>query len=131
MVTFWLLIDTTAMIGSPAARGAVASVVCSGRAWRGAASAGGAAVNAVRAAADTSVTMAGGADRLIVLVDGAIVNRFVMPLFPLSGIESNTGSGRMVPVLRPAVNKHVEVTDPYLGEAAPAGHQSKTHRQPA
>src|SRR3954462_15870122 len=41
MVTFWLLIDTIAMIGSPAARGAAPPGVCSGRAWRGAASAGG------------------------------------------------------------------------------------------
>src|SRR4026208_1469167 len=41
MVTFWLLIDTIAMIGSPAARGAAPSVVCSGRAWRGAGAAGG------------------------------------------------------------------------------------------
>ena len=33
----WLLIDTIAMIGSPASRGAAPSVICSGRAWRGAA----------------------------------------------------------------------------------------------
>src|SRR6266852_6782445 len=75
MVTFWLLIDTIAMIGSPASRGAASSVVCSGRAWRGAASAGGAAVSAVRAAVAASVTIAGGAHRRTTLV----VHRFVMP----------------------------------------------------
>src|SRR5262245_46483440 len=63
MVTFSLLIDTMAMIGSPASRGADPSVVCSGGARRGAASAGGAAVSAVRAAAAASVTIAGGAHR--------------------------------------------------------------------
>src|SRR5271157_1711719 len=78
MVTFWLLIDTIAMIGSPASRGAAPSVVCSGRAWRGAASAGGAAVNAVRAAVAASVTIAGGAHRRTTSVDWAVVHRFVM-----------------------------------------------------
>src|SRR5262244_645629 len=75
MVTFWLLIDTIAMIGSPAARGAAASVVCSGRAWRGAAPAGGAAVSAVRAAVAASVTT----HRRRTSVDWAVVHRFVMP----------------------------------------------------
>src|SRR5436190_18312548 len=79
MITFWLLIDTTAMIGSPAARGAAASAVCSGRAWRGAASAGAAAVSAVRAAVAASVTIAGGAHRRTASVDWAVVHRFVMP----------------------------------------------------
>src|SRR2546430_11335670 len=80
MVTFWLLIDTIAMIGSPASRGAAASVVvCSGRAWRGAASAGGAAVSAVRAAVAASVTIAGGAHRRTTSVDWAVMHRLVMP----------------------------------------------------
>src|SRR6478672_4952393 len=79
MVTFWLLIDTIAMIGSPAARGAAPSVVCSGGAWRGAASAGGAAVSAVRAAVAASVTIAGGAHRRTTSVDWPVVHRFVMP----------------------------------------------------
>src|SRR5262245_8780887 len=79
MVTVWLLIDTIAMIGSPATRGAAASVVCSGRAWRGAASAGGAAVSAVRAAVAASVTIAGGAHRRTTSADWAVVHRFVMP----------------------------------------------------
>ena len=79
MVTFWLLIDTIAMIGSPASRGAAPSVVCSGRAWRGAASAGGATVSAVRAAVAASVTIAEGAHRRITSVDWAVVHRFVMP----------------------------------------------------
>src|SRR3954469_2696648 len=95
MVTFWLLIDTIAMIGSPAARGAAPSVVCSGRAWRGAASAGGgavsgrqagggAAVSAVRAAVAASVTIAGGAHRRTTSVDWVLVHRLVMPC-PVSG----------------------------------------------
>src|SRR6516164_6216457 len=79
MVTFWLLIDTIAMIGSPASRGAAPSVVCSGGARRGAASAGGAAVSAVRAAVAASVTIAGGAHRRTTSVDWAVVHRFVMP----------------------------------------------------
>src|SRR5947209_10282705 len=78
MVSFWLLMDTIAMIGSPASRGAAASVVCSGRAWRGAAPAGGAAVSAVNAAVAASVTIAGGAHRRTILADWAIVHRFVM-----------------------------------------------------
>src|SRR5215468_5108041 len=69
MVTFWLLIDTIAMIGSPASRGA----------RRGAASAGGAAVSAARAAVAASVTIAGGAHRRTTSVDWAVVHRFVMP----------------------------------------------------
>src|SRR6516225_12118885 len=79
MVTFWLLIDTIAMIGSPASRGAAPSVVCSGRAWRGAASAGGAAVSAVRAAVAASVTIAAGAHLRTISVNWAVVHRFVMP----------------------------------------------------
>src|SRR5271166_2952896 len=79
MVTFWLLIDTIAMIGSPASRGAAASVVCSGEAWRGAASAGAAAVSAVRAAVAARVTIAEGAHRRTTSVDWAVVHRFVMP----------------------------------------------------
>src|SRR5262245_32134781 len=79
MVTVWLLIDTIAMIGSPATRGAAPSVVCSGRAWRGAASAGGAAVSAVRAAVAASVIIAAGAHRRTTSVNWAVVHRFVMP----------------------------------------------------
>src|SRR5262249_61642546 len=78
MVTFWLLIDTIAMIDSPASRGADPSVVCSGGARRGAASAGGAAVSAVRAAAAASATIAGGAHRRTTSVDWAVIHRFVM-----------------------------------------------------
>src|SRR5881275_2883237 len=77
MVTFWLLIDTIAMIGSPASRGATPSVVCSGGARRGAASAGGAAVSAVRAAVAASVTIAGGTHRRT--ISWAVLHRFVMP----------------------------------------------------
>src|SRR6516225_7909562 len=96
MVTFWLLIDTIAMIGSPAARGAAASVVCSGGVWRGAAPAGGAAVSAVRAAVATSVTIAGDPHRRTTSVDWAVVHRFVMPCPELSGrirVETNTENG--------------------------------------
>src|SRR5260370_24502592 len=81
MVTFWLLIDTIAVIGWPATRGAAPSVVCWGRAWRGAASAGRAAVSAVRTAVAASVTIAGGAHRRTTSVDWAFVHRFVM-LYP-------------------------------------------------
>src|ERR1700737_1347002 len=84
MVTFWLLIDTIAMIGSPASRGAAPSVVCSGRAWRGAASAGGGAGTAARAAPAPRGRGAerhnhGGAHRRTTSVDWAVVHRFVMP----------------------------------------------------
>src|SRR5215469_10928877 len=112
MVTFWLLIDTIAMIGSPASRGAAASVVCSGRAWRGAASAGGAAVSAVRAAVAASVTIAGGAHRRTTSVDWAVVHRFAMPCPGCQGgirVETNTENGWMVPVLRPVVNQRFHV----------------------
>src|SRR5947209_6582252 len=112
MVTFWLLIDTIAMIGSPAARGAAPSVVCSGGAWRGAASAGGAAVSAVRAAVAASVTIAGGAHRRTTSVDWAVVHRFVMPCPGCQGgIASKQAlkNGWMVPVLRPVVNQHFHV----------------------
>src|SRR5580704_18188896 len=99
------------MIGSPASRGAAASVVCSGEAWRGAASAGGAAVSAIRAAVAASVTIAGGAHRRTTSVDWAVVHRFVMP-YPgcQGGIASKTNTnGWMVPVLRPVVNQHFHV----------------------
>src|SRR6185436_1358011 len=85
MVTLWLLIDTMAMIGSPALRGAAASVVCSGETWRGAASAGGAAVSAPRAAVAARVTIAEDAHRRISSVDWAVVHRSVMPCPRLLG----------------------------------------------
>jgi hypothetical protein len=69
------LIDTIAMIGSPASRGAVASVGGAGRACLAAAS----AVSAVSAAIAANVTTAGGPQRRIAAVDCAIVNRFTMP----------------------------------------------------
>src|SRR6516165_4983316 len=100
MVTFWLLIDTIAMIGSPAPRGAAPSVVCSGRAWRGAASAGGAAVSAVKAAVAASVTIAGSAHRRTTSVDWAVV-RFVMPCPGLSGrnrVASRSGRAWHAPL---------------------------------
>ena len=48
-VTCWLMIDTVAMIGSPASRGAVASMVGAGRDCLAAASAVGAASAAIAA----------------------------------------------------------------------------------
>src|ERR1700681_1556439 len=63
MVTFWLLTDTIAMIGSPASRGAAPSVVCSGRAWRGAASAGGGAGHGRPAGAGAGGRGVGGRSR--------------------------------------------------------------------
>ena len=76
-MTRWVLIDTIAMIGSPASRGAVASVGRAGRACLAAAS----AVSAVSAAIAASITMAGRPQRRIATVDCAVVNRFTMP-FP-------------------------------------------------
>jgi hypothetical protein len=67
------LIDTIAMIGSPASRGAVASVGGAGRACLAAAS----AVSAVSAAIAANITMAGGLHRHIATV-GAAVNRCTM-----------------------------------------------------
>src|ERR1700694_4690495 len=67
------------MIGSPASRGAVASVGGAGRACLAVAS----AVSAVSAAIAASVTMAGGPQRRIAPMDCAVVNRFTM----LSPIE--------------------------------------------
>src|SRR3954469_20175621 len=105
MVTFWLLIDTIAMIGSPGTRGAAPSVVCSGRTWRGAAPAGGgrgraraggAAVSAGRAAVAASVAIAGGAHRRTTSVDWAVVHRFVMPCPGVQGgiaSKQNTRTG--------------------------------------
>ena len=78
MVTCWLLIDTMAMIGSPASRGAVASVGARGTRLMAAASAGGAAISAVSTAAAARVTMAGAPHRRIASVDRAVVNRFVI-----------------------------------------------------
>src|SRR5436190_12747530 len=92
MVTFWLLIDTIAMIGSPALRGAAPSVVCSGGTWRGAASAVGAAVSVVRAAVAASVTI--GANRRSTPVDRAVVHRFVMSC-PSRRNGQTGGSGKL------------------------------------
>src|SRR5258705_13878195 len=83
MVTFWLLIDTIAMIASPAWRGAVASADCAGRAFWAAASAGGAAVSAHSVARAASLTMAEGHHSRIAHVDSAVANRSVMPCPPL------------------------------------------------
>jgi hypothetical protein len=69
------MIDTIAMIGSPASRGAVASVVGAGRACLAAASAVGAASAAIAAI----VTMTGPLQRRVATVDGAVMNRFTMP----------------------------------------------------
>src|SRR5262245_14976926 len=88
MVTFWLLIDTIAMIVSPAWRGAVASVGCAGRAGGAALRAWAWAGDVVRgdSAARTASTMAGGHHRQIapVDVDSAVANRSVMPCPPLN-----------------------------------------------
>jgi hypothetical protein len=73
-VTCWVSIDTIAMIGSPASRGAVVSVGAE-RACLAAAS----AVSAVSAAIAASATKAGGPQRHIEQVDCAVVNRSTMP----------------------------------------------------
>src|SRR5215213_4881655 len=73
-VTCWVLIDTMAMIGSPASRGAVASFGGAGRASLAAAW----AVSAVRAAIAASVIMAGGPQRRAATVVRAVLDRFAM-----------------------------------------------------
>src|SRR5664280_1369074 len=80
------------MIGSPASRGAVASVGGAGRACLAAAS----GLNAVSTAIAASVTMAGGPQRRIATVDCAVVNRFTMPcpVGMLSALASNRVSDR-------------------------------------
>ncbi len=65
----WLMIDTIAMIGSPASRGVVASVVGAGRDCLAAASAVGAA-----SAIIASVTMAGTPQRCVAKVDCAVMS---------------------------------------------------------
>ena len=69
------MIDTIAMIGSPASRGAVASVVGAGRDCLAAAS----AVSAASAAIAASVTMAETPERRVATVDCAVINGFTMP----------------------------------------------------
>src|SRR5262249_53481535 len=64
-------IDTIAMIGSPASRGAVSSLGGVGRGSLAAASAASAAIAA-------SVTMAAGRQRRLATLDRAVVNRFTM-----------------------------------------------------
>jgi hypothetical protein len=68
------LIDTIAMIGSPASRGAVASVGGAERACLAAAP----AVSAASAAIAASTTITEGPHRRIATVDCAVVNRFTM-----------------------------------------------------
>jgi hypothetical protein len=68
------LIDTIAMIGSPASRGAVTSMGGAGRACLAAAG----AISAVNAAIAVSVTIAKGPQSRIVAVDWAALNRFTM-----------------------------------------------------
>src|SRR5262245_9480338 len=77
MVTCWLLIETIAISGSPAWRGAVASLGSAGRAaLRAWASAGD--VVRVDSAARTASATAGAHHRRIGWVHCAVVNRFVM-----------------------------------------------------
>jgi hypothetical protein len=73
----WPILDrgTIAMIGSPASRGAVASVARAGRACLAVAS----AVSAVSATIAASVTMAREPQNRIAMEDRAVVNRFIMP----------------------------------------------------
>src|SRR6476469_6929753 len=109
MVTFWLLIDTIAMIGSPAARGAAPSAVCSGRAGRGV---GG---------RSRSQRHQGGRGRERHNRRKCPSPDYLGGLGPrastchaMSGVredrvETNTENGWMVPVLRPVVNQHFHV----------------------
>src|SRR4051794_38909049 len=74
-VTSWVLMDTIAMIGSPAVRGAVATSCGAERACVAPAS----AVKAVSAAAAASATTAGGRQRRVATVDRALAKRLSIP----------------------------------------------------
>jgi len=75
-VTRWRLIETIAIIGSPASRGAVSSVGgAGGRACFGAASAVSAVVEAIAA----STAIANGRQRRTGKGGCAVENRFIMP----------------------------------------------------
>ena len=79
------MIDTIAMSGSPALRGAVASVVGAGRPFASLVGAGRAclaaasAVSGASAAVAVSITMAGTPQCRVATVDCAVINRFTLP----------------------------------------------------
>jgi hypothetical protein len=102
-VTCWLLIDTIAMIGSPASRGAVASV---GGAGRAACLAAASVLSAVSTTMAASGTMEGGPHRRIVTVDCAVVNRFAIPC---PGVRASVPNLKFVssygPILRASESK--------------------------
>ena len=75
-VTCWLLIETMAMIGSPASRGAVVSAGCARRVCLAAAS----PVSAISAAIAANITAAEGPQWCFVRVDLADINRFTIPV---------------------------------------------------
>src|SRR5690348_12090224 len=91
MVTCWFLIDTIAMIGSPATRGAVASVGRAGWGCLTAASADGTRGSASSAALVASVTIAAAHHCGLAAVECALLIRSVMPW--------------MFSINQPAVNK--------------------------
>jgi hypothetical protein len=102
------MIDTIAMIGSPASRGAVASVVGAGRASVvGAGRACLAAASAVSAAAAiaASVTMAGPPQRCVATVDCAVMNRFIT--MPCPAVRACVDQDR-----RPAYLSHPDTARP-------------------
>jgi hypothetical protein len=78
------LIDTIAMIGSPASRCAIASVVGAGRASLAAAS----VVSAASAAIAVSVTIAGTLHRRVATVDCAVMTRFTNAVSPLKCLSA-------------------------------------------
>src|SRR5215471_1244474 len=80
------------MIGSPASRGAVASVVIgAGRACLAAAS----AVSAASAAIAASVTMAGIPQRRVARVDCAVMNRFTNAMSRLKCLSALASLGQV------------------------------------
>jgi hypothetical protein len=79
------------MIGSPASRGAVASVVGAGRAGLAAAS----AVSAASAAIAASVTMAGTPQRRVATVDCAVMNRFTNAMSRLKCLSALGSVGQV------------------------------------
>src|SRR5579859_7677177 len=92
MVTCWLLIDTIAMIGSPAARGAAASLARTGAVCFTAAVADGAAASATSAAVAASVTIAGAHPGRIAAGKCAVLTRFVMPCSGSNASTRQTGA---------------------------------------
>jgi hypothetical protein len=89
-------------MGSPASRGAVASVVGAGRACLAAAS----AVSASSAAIAASITMAGTPQRRVATVDRAVMNRFTAAMSRLKFLSALASVGQVNNQL--SINRRLE-----------------------